>query len=416
MLNKNGVRELAYIARVTNIAPMNANKLECVYINGWTCVCGKGDFKIGDYGVFFEPDSQLPDVAPFNEIEFLKSKNFKIKPQKIRGIVSQGLFMPFSAFVTGEGTPEWLNEWDHKMACNQDNAEPFFLTEALNITYNAAEDNARKAPAQDKYKKMAQRHPKIFKTRFARMVMRYSVGRKIMFFFFGKKKDKKNGWNWDWVSKSDQERVQNMPFVFDDKESTYIETVKIDGTSSTFVLEKVGKLFPKWKFSVCSRNVVFDDENQANYHSNDENVYWEVAKTWYIREFLEKYAAVHRVDGVALQGETAGCTLNGVKLQGDPHGFNKLRFFGYDLYVKGEGKTDILAAKEACEDWGIEWVPITNVDYHLPDTCDELLAHATGPCEASGASGLREGYVYRKNGCPSFSFKAVSPEYLVTKA
>ena len=35
-----------------------------------------------------------------------------------------------------------------------------------------------------------------------------------------------------------QERCQNMPWIFNDQEATYIETTKIDGTSSTYVLEK----------------------------------------------------------------------------------------------------------------------------------------------------------------------------------
>ena len=160
---------------------------------------------------------------------------------------------------------------------------------------------------------------------------------------------------------------------------------------------------------------MFDSEDAPNYHSDTENVYWEVAKKWNIEEFLKQYAEKHQVDGVALQGETAGCSLQGVKIQGDPHQFGELRFFGFDLYVKGVGKTDILDAKKECNEFGIEWVPVTNLNYTVPDSCDELLSHATGDCEAPGAHGLREGYVYRKNGDPKMSFKAVSNEYLLSK-
>ena len=38
-----------------------------------------------------------------------------------------------------------------------------FLTEELGVTYYDPEDNARKSPSGDKYKKMAGRHPKLFR-------------------------------------------------------------------------------------------------------------------------------------------------------------------------------------------------------------------------------------------------------------
>ena len=98
MLNKNNERELAYLVIVDAITPMNADRLECAHVGGWHCVVGKGEFKPGDLAVYFEIDSQLPDVEPFSSMEFLKSKNFKIKTQKIRGEYSQGLLMPVSAF------------------------------------------------------------------------------------------------------------------------------------------------------------------------------------------------------------------------------------------------------------------------------------------------------------------------------
>lgn len=99
MLNKNGERELAYVVRVNEITPMNADRLECAHIDGWHCVVGKGEFHKGDLAVYFEIDSQLPEVFPFNQMEFLKSKKYKIRTQKIRGEYSQGLLVSLMAFV-----------------------------------------------------------------------------------------------------------------------------------------------------------------------------------------------------------------------------------------------------------------------------------------------------------------------------
>lgn len=81
-----------------------------------------------------------------------------------------------------------------------------FVTEKLGITYYEPEDNTRKANPEDKYKKMAQRRPKIFKTRFARWMMKREWGKKIMFFLFGRKRDVKSGWP-AWVKKTDEERA-----------------------------------------------------------------------------------------------------------------------------------------------------------------------------------------------------------------
>lgn len=53
------------------------------------------------------------------------------------------------------------------------------------------------------------------------------------------------------------------------------------------------------------------------------------------------------------------------------------------------------------------------MNYIMPDTIDELLLHADGPCVVDGANGIREGFVYRKKEDTSFSFKAVSNEYLL---
>ena len=54
MLNDKGTRELAYVVKVTDVFEMDADRLERVQINGWNCVCGKGEFHKGDLGVFFE--------------------------------------------------------------------------------------------------------------------------------------------------------------------------------------------------------------------------------------------------------------------------------------------------------------------------------------------------------------------------
>ena len=105
----------------------------------------------------------------------------------------------------------------------------------MGVTYADADDNKRKAKSADKYKLMSQRRPDIFKKKWAQWMMRRNWGKKVMFLFFGKKKDKKGGWpdgKFPGVSRTDQERVENMTCVLEDK-TPFIVTQKCDGSSGT---------------------------------------------------------------------------------------------------------------------------------------------------------------------------------------
>jgi len=55
------MRELATIQQIKEIHPIkDADFVELARIMGWQCVVKKGEFKLGDYGVYFEIDSFLP--------------------------------------------------------------------------------------------------------------------------------------------------------------------------------------------------------------------------------------------------------------------------------------------------------------------------------------------------------------------
>ena len=228
MLNKNNERELAYVVRINDIKPIQgSDNCECAVVNGWNVMVRKNTLKPGDLAVYFEIDSKLDITKP--EFAFLISKKGHIKTQKYTfggkgSFLSQGLLMPFSDFG-----------WE-----NDKYKEGTFLTKELGITYYEPEDNARKANSVDKYKKMAQRNGKLFRHQPFRWLMRREWGKKLLFVFFGKKRDKKTGWpvgRFPGVSKTDQERAENMPWVLNDK-TPFIVTQKCDGSSGTFILEK----------------------------------------------------------------------------------------------------------------------------------------------------------------------------------
>ena len=103
-------RKLASVQRALEILPIeNADAIELVRINGWQCVTKKGEFAIGDLGIFLEIDAVPPDAAAFNFLWTAKDgttperpDKFRIRTMKLRGALSQGLFLPLSQFDLGE--------------------------------------------------------------------------------------------------------------------------------------------------------------------------------------------------------------------------------------------------------------------------------------------------------------------------
>lgn len=413
MLNSKGERELAYLVKIDNITPINGyDRVELAHVGGWTVVVGKNDFKAGDTAVYFEIDSKLPEKPPFSDMEFLVKKHYKIQTQKMCKSISQGLLMAVNQFpgweVQVDGTVLDNNSGDHGLHTFYGDSR--FLTKDLEVTYAVAEDNKRKANSLDKYKKMAQRHPALFKKKFVKWLMKRDWGKKFLFFFFGKKKDKKTGFpsHFQYIKPTDEERCENIPNILQNK-NPFIKTLKIDGTSSTYILER--KRF-KNEFYICSRNVRQLSESQPTFHS--ENVYWSVEHKYHIKNFLENMLKQHpEWNYVALQGETAGVGNNGGKIQGDPHNLKELRFFAFNFIDSEKGRWNSIDGKKLVEQYGIEWVPIIDENYILPNDFEEFKKSADGPCDIPGSSGLREGWVYRAKNNPNFSFKNVSREYLL---
>ena len=169
MLNKNNQRELAYVVTIDEIREIPGyDKVEHARTGGWWCIVPKGQFKVGDPAIYFEIDSRVPADNPV--FAFLQKRNYKIKSIKMCKVLSQGLLMHAEDFgwnicgVGKGGDPnvrQAIVENDGTLHFSDD--ESRFLTEKLGVTYADAEDNQRKAPSTDKYKKMAQRHPEIFK-------------------------------------------------------------------------------------------------------------------------------------------------------------------------------------------------------------------------------------------------------------
>ena len=407
MLNAKNERELCYVVRVDEIKPIEGrDRVECAVVGGWTIMVRKGQFQPGSLGIYFEIDSQVPEKEPFM---FLEAKKFKIKTQKYKTpdgqFWSQGLLMGAEDF--GWTTAE--RESDTCSTCIVDSDgvahyvddESRFLTKQLNVIYAVAEDNSRKAGSADKYKKMAQRNGKLFAHQPFRWLMRHEWGKKLLFVFFGKKKDKKGGWP-EWVAKTDEERVQNMPWILADK-SEWIATEKIDGTSTTFTMKR-GKRRNQYDFYICSRNVVFDKPDKQCFY--DSNVYVEMAEKYNVESVLRQILENRPdLDWVTLQGETYGAGI-----QKRDYSLKDHDFVGFNFITSASGRWNSVDAKNLMNGFGIPWVPIVDEHFVLPDTVDELLTIATDKSVIDG--GMREGPVFRSQDGAK-SFKAVSNEFLM---
>ena len=379
-------RSLAHVEEIKDLQPIPGyDRVVLAKILGWRCIVGKDDFKIGDKCVYFEIDSM---VNPEDErFAFMEKRKYKVKTLKMCKSVSQGLAMPLYAF------PE-LGD----LSVGTD------VTEKLKVTYYDAEDVKRKGtPKQDpmaRYRSMASRHKDLFKKKPFRWLMKREWGRKFLFAFFGKKKDNPKSFP-SYVRKTDETRIENMPWILEGKDRAYSVTEKLDGTSSTYALEKNGK---EYDFAVCSRNVRQLTPDQDCYH--ESNVYWEMADKYYIRQKMEKFATDNNVKQMYLQGETVG-----PKIQGNPLQINERRFYAFNLWVDGERYYNTKLFRW-CNERFILHVPEIYHEHKLPDNIDDMKAEAEGR-SVINPKVPREGLVYRDVNDEWSSFKNVSTSYLM---
>ncbi|MCY2993216.1 MAG: RNA ligase (ATP) [Planctomycetota bacterium] len=212
-------RKLASIQRALEIRPIeNADAIELVRIKGWQCVTRKGEFRVGDLGVFLEIDAIPPDT---DEFRFLwqpkpqpetsatvspqpdsRPETFRIRTMKLRGVMSQGLFLPLVPFSLSD------------------------VREGDDVTERIGVGKYEPPPPTDMGDRRGSFPPL--------------------------------------VPKTDEMRVQSVPQVLDElRGRPYVITQKVDGTSATFCID------PRdGEFHVCGRSMSIKP---------GENIYWRVA-------------------------------------------------------------------------------------------------------------------------------------------
>ncbi len=373
------MRKLAHVEKIEWKRPIEgADRIELVGVLGWQCIAKKDEFNVGDLCVYIEIDSIVDKDNP--DFAFLEPKHYRIKTQKMRGVLSQGIVFPMD-----------ILHMTKKYAIGDD------VTSLLKIT--EVEDDIPKQQPADKLQSIKQRHKKLFKNKVFKWFMKFKWFRAIVLkLLLPKKKPKQFP---DWIVKTDEIRLQNMPHVLE----TYagkpmVVTEKIDGTSTSFGLRKEKKR--KYDFAVCSRNVRQADINQKCFY--DDNVYHEIAIKYNIKNVLMKLMERFNATTVVLQGETIGEAI-----QKNKYGLMGRDFYAFNLVID-EHKIDSAIATDIVKEYGIKWVPILDTEFKLLQTVDEMLSYADG--QSTIANTLREGLVIRDHD-NTVSFKCISNQFLL---
>lgn len=355
------MRKLASVKTITDLQPIEGkDRIVLAAVDGWHVIVRKNEYEIGDQCVYIEIDSVLPEKPEF---EFLRSKGFRIKTMKMGNVVSQGICFPMSILPPGH----YKGDQD--------------VTDIIGVKqYEGTMDTDPVASSS----KPTAKYPKF--------LMRMKWFRKLVL------PKKAAGEFPSFLSKTDETRIQNIPFILQDKETKWVATEKIDGQSGTFALVRHKSKLPLFKdrfeFIVCSRN--------KRLPSPDNSSYWSVAEKYQIENVLK--GMIGACDWIAIQGECIG-----PKIQK-----NKYEVSDYDLLVFNLiypwGRMRSTVARSACQHFGLKFVPIIETGITLPDTVDEVLAYAHGTSALHDT--LREGIVFRSEDGAK-SFKAVDPLFLL---
>lgn len=343
------MRKLASVQRITNIQSIpGKNRIALATVLGWKVIINKADFNVGDLCVYMQPDSVLPHKPQF---EFLKSKDYRIKTMKMAGVYSQGICFPMN-ILNGNA---WIQGDD--------------VTTIIGVKqYQPGMDNDKQVFKQQK---------------------KFNLIQKIK----NKLKVKDNKFP-SFIHKTDETRIQTAPWLLNDKQNQYIVTQKLDGCSGTFALVKHKFLwFTKYEYIVCSRNL--------RLNKRDNSVYWKVSDIYLIQNALRNM--IGNKEWIAIQGECLAPNIqkNKYKLQ-----YPLFKVFNV---ITPQGRMGSVQAKGFVETRGLQFVPIIDEHFKLPNTAQQMLDLATGQSVIGDT--LREGFVVRsKDG--KTSFKAVSPAFL----
>jgi hypothetical protein len=420
----NNKRSLAHIERVGVIQDIEgADNIQKACVLGWQLIIKKNEFKEGDLCIYVEIDSKMPEDD--QRFDFLAGKHYKIKTMKLGkfNVISQGIAFPLSLFPEIKNPKEGMDVTDILRIKK-------IITEEEKRLMNE-EHYTRKQLSEKRFTQAYMKHRNFFESSFGKWCKKFKFFRWFFGLIWGGKVHNLKSFP-DWIVKTDEERIENLPKMLEYTEPL-IATEKIDGTSTTFAIRYDSAKHKKYEIFVCSRNVRQIDENQPCRH--DENVYWQMFNKYNVETALVEVAKKYNADVVILQGETYGNNL-----QGNPYKLPDVKFAGYNLivgYMKGnveydhaindtidglyhrvgdtmQRKIDSVKAAGIISEYNIDWVPILDTNFKMINNMEKMKELATAK-SVINPKVLREGIVYRSETDHRISFKNVSREFLIKK-
>lgn len=432
-------KPLAYVVKVGEIREIpGADRIELASVMDYTVVVKKGEYKPGDFGIYVEVDSLLPDgltpelkekydkiekgevLADASEqeradairaiqeqskypyFEFLRDKKFKIKSMKLSkfGVVSQGILFKASDLGLTNVTE------------GQDYTKHFNITEMVQD-----EEEAGIAAAEEERKKKL--------SWWKRELCRWSFFRKI---FLPKKISET--WDPSFPEKSDEENVQKIyTKMFEaHKDEWFVKTEKLEGQNLSIFTEMVEK--HHWfrkptrekEVSVCSRT------RRLSRNGTGKKFWDTVLRLGYDQKVLA-------VDGEWwFRGEHCGPGI-----QGNIYKLPDTDVIFFDVYRKEkyEDRTNGIKiktrwvklpyeeAKAKVEEAGLKFVPVLDENYKLPEsTVNEKGVKISGAdimlqesdkntVFGNNLKHKSEGFVLRLKSDSNVSFKVKNPNYSI---
>ena len=413
------MRKLAYIAEVSSVEPIEgADRLEQVMLkgHGWKIVTAKGDFSVGDLGVMFEIDSFLP--SDDTRFEFLKDRCLKkfvsksgnvlregirIKTIKLRGVISQGLLMPLSAFVGKEilvrnqlAKPEDVVAEDGKPVSQDELADVYISTlyYLKDITEEGASPTIKEVEVGVDSDLTELLHVEHYDE--VKESLQPQTGSAIS-------ADAMGNFPSAFVPKTDEERIQNLGDWFEKmKGRKWQVTVKADGTSCTIAYSP--NIDSENPGIVCSRNLRLKNITAAG----DVPLYWQMNQKYNILGKLAEALVGGRE--YAIQGEIVGPGI-----QKDRNKESEFVFKCFRIWDIANQK--FLNPNETvafCKEFDIPHVEVLKTDFQFFDeitTMEDALKFAEGKTKEGNE---REGIVCKTcDDGPYASFKIVSNKYLM---
>ena len=366
------MRKLTTLRKVNDLQPIkNADLIELATVDGWNCIVKKGEFEVGDVGVYFEIDSMLPSTD--ERFSFLAGRgerkvdgivHYRIRTMKMRGEISQGLVLPVKLF------PEITDSVDDIENTIEERED---FSEMLGIVkYERPEPQAPNASGN---------FPSFLK-------------------------------------KTDEERIQNIYGKISEKykDVYFTPTLKLDGSSTTIASvdrERYGDHYSHDEESVLSTfeidGVVYDVIVCSRNLQIKKNQDSHFIKSLLNGDMVNKIEELtHYLDrSVAISGECMG-----MGIQGNPENFDRFKFFAFNIWdIEERNYVPFSISVDLFELFQINMVPILHEPFkpfeYFSDL-SEMLKYSDGK---SINAKNREGIVYKSDDYGSF--KVISNKWLL---